>query len=180
MNRVTIMGRLGGDPEIKQLQNGPVANLRIATNESYKDRNGERKTLTEWHKISIYVPFLVDRCKDLKTGDRVYIEGSLRTRSYTNQQNIQQSITEIIVRPYNGTIEIMHPNRAPNNEDRSNPNQTRSSYNDQPTYNEPPSYNNPSNNRPAPVPPHAYKTPSNVRRNQETQNNDIYDDEIPF
>lgn len=179
MNKVTLIGNLGADPEIKRLTNGEVANLRVATNESYTDRTGVKQTQTEWHRISIYVPFLVDRCRGMKKGNRVYIEGSLRTRKYTNKQGNEQEVTEIIIKPYGGTIEgpivltgrndqfeqrqsHQENNRYPEERSHQNNDHTRS-------------YERPSRPRPATPRPHA-----NNSRDSEWSTPEIIDDEIPF
>jgi len=84
LNKVTLIGNLGNDPEIRSMQSGDeVCNLSIATSESWKDKaTGERKEKTEWHRVVIFSPGLVNVCKNyLKKGAKIYLEGQLQTRS---------------------------------------------------------------------------------------------------
>lgn len=97
LNKVTLIGNIGNDPEIKQFDNGSVANFRIATNETYKDKTGNRVTQTEWHNIRIGIPALVDLVqKYFKKGDPIYCEGKIRTREY-EKEGQKRYITEINV-----------------------------------------------------------------------------------
>lgn len=95
LNKVILIGNIGSDPEIKTFDNGSVANFRIATNETYKDRNGEKKTQTEWHNIRIGIPSLVDLTQRyIKKGDLLYIEGKIKYREY-EKEGQKRYITEI-------------------------------------------------------------------------------------
>lgn len=98
INKVILVGNLGGDPEIRTLENGTkVAQLSIATTESYKDRDGNWQDQTEWHRIVAW-RHLAERAENyLKKGSKVYVEGKLRTRSWTNKENQTQYTTEIII-----------------------------------------------------------------------------------
>lgn len=107
INKVTLIGHLGKDPEIRSMQNGgKVCNLSLATSESWKDKgSGERKTATEWHKIAIFNDNIVGFVERyLKKGAHVYIEGRLETRKWTNQAGQDHYSTEIVLRPYGGEL----------------------------------------------------------------------------
>lgn len=97
VNKVIIVGRLGQDPEVRQFQNGgQVANLSIATSERWTDkRTGEQKEQTEWHKVVLHNRLAEIAGQYLQKGSLVYIEGSLHTRKYTDQQGIERYTTEI-------------------------------------------------------------------------------------
>jgi single-strand DNA-binding protein len=97
VNKVILIGRLGKDPEVRNLDNGAVvANFSIATSESYKDRTtGEKKEITEWHNIVLWRGLAEIAQKYLKKGDMVYIEGKIRTRSW-EKEGVTRYITEIV------------------------------------------------------------------------------------
>ena len=110
VNKVILIGNLGRDPEIRSFQNGgKVANLRIATSEQWKDRNtGERKERTEWHTVSIMSEGLVNVVERfLKKGSKVYIEGQLETRKWQDQSGADKYSTEIVLRGFNGTLQML-------------------------------------------------------------------------
>lgn len=110
VNKVILIGNLGRDPEVRSFQNGgKVANLRIATSESWKDRQtGERKERTEWHTVAIMAEGLVTIAeKYLQKGTKVYIEGQLETRKWQDQSGQDRYSTEVVLRPYNGTLTIL-------------------------------------------------------------------------
>ncbi|RMG76256.1 MAG: single-stranded DNA-binding protein [Bacteroidetes bacterium] len=98
VNRVILLGNLGADPEVRYLQSGvPVATIRIATTEYYKDRNtGERKSVTEWHNVVLWRGLAEIAEKYLRKGNKVYIEGKLRTRSWEDQNGNMRYTTEIV------------------------------------------------------------------------------------
>lgn len=110
LNKATIIGRLGNDPEIRTFQDGSkVCNLVVATSEVWKDKNsGEKKEKTEWLKVVILNQGLVKVCENyLRKGSKVYIEGKIETRKYTDKVGNDAYITEIIIRPYAGTLIIL-------------------------------------------------------------------------
>ena len=110
VNKVILIGNLGADPEVRQFQNGgQVCNLRIATSETWKDKNtGERREKTEWHQIAIFSEGLIRICQNyLKKGSKVYIEGKLQTRKWTNQQGQDQYTTEIVLQGFNGVMQML-------------------------------------------------------------------------
>ncbi len=110
LNKVTLIGNLGRDPEIRTTQDGrEIANLAIATSESWKDKNtGERREKTEWHRIVIFSEGLVRVVKNyLKKGSKIYIEGSLQTRKWTDQGGQERYTTEVVLQGYNGTLTML-------------------------------------------------------------------------
>jgi single-strand DNA-binding protein len=96
VNKVILIGRLGKDPEIKTFENGnSIANFSLATNETYKDRNGERQDRTDWHNIQVGIPGLVKLVQQyFKKGDVMYLEGKLRTREY-EKEGQKRYVTEV-------------------------------------------------------------------------------------
>ena len=110
LNKVLIIGRLGNDPEVKQMQNGKnVARLSIATSETWKDKNsGEKKEKTEWHRIVIFNEGLVNVVQQyLKKGAQVYIEGQLSTNKYTDNNGQEKYSTQIVLQGYNSTLKML-------------------------------------------------------------------------
>lgn len=97
VNKVILLGNVGKDPEVKQFDNGSVANFSLATSETYKDKSGERVKRTEWHNLSVGAPGLVDVVsKYVKKGDLLYVEGKIRTREY-EKEGQKRYLTEIRV-----------------------------------------------------------------------------------
>jgi len=110
VNKVILIGNLGRDPEVRSFQNGgKVVNLRIATSETWRDRNtGERKERTEWHSVAIFNEALGKIAEQyLKKGSTVYIEGALETRKWQDQSGQDKYTTEIVLRPYNGNLTLL-------------------------------------------------------------------------
>ncbi len=110
VNKVILIGNLGRDPEVRSFQNGgKVVNLRIATSETWRDRNsGERKDRTEWHSVAIFSETLAKIAKQyLKNGSTVYIEGSLETRKWQDQSGQDRYTTEVVLRPYSGNLTLL-------------------------------------------------------------------------
>jgi single-strand DNA-binding protein len=110
VNKVIIIGNLGRDPEVRSFQNGgKVCNLRIATSETWKDRNsGERREKTEWHTVAIFNEGLVRIAEQyLKKGSKVYIEGQLETRKWQDQSGQDKYSTEVVLRNYGGTLTML-------------------------------------------------------------------------
>jgi single-strand DNA-binding protein len=97
LNRVTLIGNLGKDPEIRHLEGGAtVGKFPIATNESYKDKSGEWQTITEWHDIVVWRQLAERAERDLKKGMLVYIEGKLRKRKYQDKDGIDRYVVEVV------------------------------------------------------------------------------------
>ena len=123
LNKVQLIGRLGADPEIKQMVNGKsVARLSIATSQSWKDRNsGEKKEKTEWHRIVVFNEGLVNVVQQyLKKGAQVYIEGQLSTRKWRDEQTGQDKYsTEIILQGYTSTLTMLGGSNSNNIESSS-------------------------------------------------------------
>lgn len=110
VNKVILIGNLGKDPEIRTLNSGDrVCNLRIATSETWRDKaTGERKEKTEWHQVVIFNENIVKVCENyLKKGSTVYVEGSLTTRKYTDQQGIEKYTTEVVIQRFNGNLTML-------------------------------------------------------------------------
>jgi len=110
VNKVILVGNLGRDPEIRRTQDGrPIANLRVATSESWKDRNtGERRERTEWHSVVIFNENLVKVVEQyLRKGAKVYIEGQLQTRKWQDQQGQDRYSTEVVLQGFNGTLTML-------------------------------------------------------------------------
>ena len=110
VNKVSLIGRLGADPEVRSFQNGgKVVNLRIATSESWRDRNtGERKERTEWHSVAIFSEPLGKIAEQyLKKGSSVYVEGALETRKWQDQSGQDRYTTEVVLRPYSGNLTLL-------------------------------------------------------------------------
>ncbi len=110
VNKVILIGNLGRDPEIRRTQDGrPIANFSIATSESWRDKNsGERKEKTEWHRI---VCFNEGLCKVIenyvKKGSKVYVEGQLQTRKWTDKDGVEKYSTEVVLQGFNGTLTML-------------------------------------------------------------------------
>ena len=109
MNRVTLLGRLGQDPETRSFQNGDkLANFSVATTQSWKDKQtGERREKTEWHSVVVTGPLVRIVEQYLKKGARVLIEGSLRTRKYQDQSGVDRYKTEIAVTGHGSSLDII-------------------------------------------------------------------------
>ncbi|MFB0981577.1 MAG: single-stranded DNA-binding protein [Alteromonadaceae bacterium] len=109
VNKVIILGNLGKDPEVRFMPNGGgVANLTIATSETWKDKQtGEQKEKTEWHRVVMFGKLAEIAGEYLKKGSKIYIEGALQTRKWTNQQGQDQYTTEIVVQGFNGTMQML-------------------------------------------------------------------------
>ncbi|MDW9478698.1 single-stranded DNA-binding protein [Sinorhizobium meliloti] len=111
VNKVILIGNLGADPEIRKTQDGrSIANLRIATTESWRDRNsGERKSKTEWHTVVIFSEGLCKIAEQyLKKGSTVYIEGALQTRKWQDQSGNDRYSTEIVLQGFNATLTMLN------------------------------------------------------------------------
>ncbi|MCD6035305.1 MAG: single-stranded DNA-binding protein [Rickettsiales bacterium] len=110
VNKVILVGNLGKDPEIRSTQDGrEIANLTIATSDTWKDKSsGERKEKTEWHRVVIFNDGLVGVAKNyLKKGAKVYIEGALQTRKWTDQQGQERFSTEVVLQGFGGSLTML-------------------------------------------------------------------------
>ena len=114
MNRVTLLGHLGKDPDVRRTQDGKeIVNLSVATSESWKDRNtGEKRERTEWHRVVIFNDGLAGVAKDyLRKGSKVYLEGQLSTRKWTDQSGQEKYATEVVLQGFGGTLVLLDPKR---------------------------------------------------------------------
>ena len=110
VNKVILIGNLGKDPEIRRTQDGrPIANLRIATSESWRDKNsGERREKTEWHSVVIFNEALCKVVEQyVKKGSKVYIEGALQTRKWQDQQGQERYSTEVVLQGFNAVLTML-------------------------------------------------------------------------
>lgn len=109
LNKVMLIGNLGADPEIRSFQNGGrVCNLRIATSENWKDRDGQRQERTEWHTVAIFSDGLINVCENyLKKGSKVFVEGQLQTRKWQDQNGQDRYSTEVVLRGFGGTLTML-------------------------------------------------------------------------
>jgi single-strand DNA-binding protein len=110
VNKVILVGNLGRDPEVRRMNSGePVVNLRIATSESWKDKGtGERKERTEWHSVVIFNENLARIAEQyLKKGSKVYVEGQLQTRKWTDQQGVDKYTTEVVLQRFRGELTLL-------------------------------------------------------------------------
>ena len=110
VNKVTLIGNLGADPEVRKFQNGgSVCNLRVATSENWKDRNtGERREKTEWHSVAIFSEGLVRVAEQyLRKGSKVYLEGQLETRKWQDQSGNDRYTTEVVLRNFNSSLVML-------------------------------------------------------------------------
>lgn len=109
VNKVIIVGNLGKDPEVRFMPNGgAVANITVATSDSWKDKQtGEQKEKTEWHRCVLFGKLAEITGEYLKKGSKVYLEGQLQTRKWTNQQGQDQYTTEIVLQGFNGVMQML-------------------------------------------------------------------------
>jgi single-strand DNA-binding protein len=110
INKVILVGNVGQDPEIRSTQDGrEIANFSIATSDSWKDKNtGEKKEKTEWHRVVIFSPGLVNIVKSyIKKGSKLYVEGSLQTRKWTDNSGAEKLTTEIVLQNFNSVLQIL-------------------------------------------------------------------------
>jgi single-strand DNA-binding protein len=110
VNKVILVGNLGKDPEVRRMQSGdPVVNLSLATSETWRDKaSGERKEKTEWHRVVIFNKNLAEVAeKYLRKGSKVYVEGSLQTRKWTDKDGQEKYSTEIVLQNFRGELTML-------------------------------------------------------------------------
>jgi len=110
VNKVILVGNLGKDPEVRRMTSGdPVVNLSVATSESWRDKaSGERKEKTEWHRVVIFNKNLADVAeKYLKKGSKVYVEGQLQTRKWTDKDGAEKYSTEVVLQNFRGELTML-------------------------------------------------------------------------
>ena len=110
VNKVILVGNLGADPEIRRTQDGrPIVNLRLATSETWRDKaTGERRERTEWHRVVIFNERLGEVAqKYLRKGSKVYLEGQLQTRKWTDQSGVEKYSTEVVLQGFNSNLTML-------------------------------------------------------------------------
>ena len=113
MNRATLVGHAGRDPEIRDLANGEkAATFSVATTEKWTDREGNPAEATEWHRIVVYGPTVAAVETMLRKGDRVMVEGRIATREYRDREDVAKSVTEIVVAGRQGMVNVLSARRA--------------------------------------------------------------------
>ena len=115
VNKVILVGNIGKDPEIRNTQNGSkIANLTLATSETWNDKgSGEKKEKTEWHRVVVFNDRLVDVVERfVKKGRKIYIEGTLQTRKWTDQSGVEKYTTEVVLDRFRGELVLLDSNRG--------------------------------------------------------------------
>jgi single-strand DNA-binding protein len=169
VNKVILIGNLGGDPEVRYMPNGnAVANLNIATSESWKNRQtGEQEDRTEWHRVAIFGKLAEIAGQYLRKGSKVYLEGKLQTRKWQDQQGQDRYTTEVII-DFNGQMQMLDGRGG------------SADFNDTPSDRQQAS---PASQAPAPqasvAPSHSSSPPSNPSASKPAFD-DEFDDDIPF
>lgn len=127
INKVILVGNVGQDPEIRSTSDGrEIANFSIATSDSWKDKNsGEKKEKTEWHRVVVFSQGLVGVIKNyVKKGSKLYIEGQLQTRKWSDSNGVEKYTTEIVLQNYNSTMQILDNKSGSSNSSSSSSNQS--------------------------------------------------------
>ncbi|MDJ1257387.1 MAG: single-stranded DNA-binding protein [Candidatus Midichloria sp.] len=117
LNKVILIGNVGRDPEIRTTQDGrEIASFSLATSEAWRDKgSGEKKEKVEWHKVVIFQPHLVGVVKNyVHKGSKIYLEGSLQTRKWTDPNGVEKYTVEVVLQPYSGTLLLL--DARPNDE----------------------------------------------------------------
>jgi single-strand DNA-binding protein len=122
INKVILIGNLGNKPEVKYASNGnAITNLSLATSESWKDKNtGEKKEVTEWHRVSIFGKLAEIAGQYLDKGSKVYVEGQLKTRKWQNKEGQDQYTTEVVISGFNGTLQMLDSKNSGGAQNTSN------------------------------------------------------------
>ena len=121
INKVTLIGNVGQDIELRSMQNGnKVVNISLATSESWKDKNGEKKEAVEWHKVVVYGDKLPEMlAKYAKKGSKLFVEGSIKSRKYNDSTGAERRSFEIVVQGYGSTVKILDSRDSVNTEESS-------------------------------------------------------------
>lgn len=132
LNKVTLIGNVGQDPEIRSTQDGKeLASFSLATTESWKDKNsGEKKDKTEWHRIVVFGPLAGIVKNYVKKGSKLYIEGQLKTREWTDKEGVKRFTTEIILQGYTSNLQMLDSRNTGGNSGGSSQNYSNQSGND--------------------------------------------------
>jgi len=131
VNKVILIGNVGADPEIRRTQDGrPIANLRVATSESWRDRtSGERKEKSEWHSVVVFNEGLCKVVEQyVKKGAKLYIEGALQTRKWQDQSGNDRYSTEVVLQGFNSTLTMLDGAQGSGDSNRSSGSRQQSSY----------------------------------------------------
>ncbi|PZQ44298.1 MAG: single-stranded DNA-binding protein [Micavibrio aeruginosavorus] len=124
INKVILVGNLGDEPEVKIMQSGDkVANFSVATSESWKDKDGERKERTQWHRVVVFNQNIVKVCENyLHKGSKIFVEGQLETRTWEDRDGTKRYATEVVLRPFRGEITMLDSKSSggPDREDQLN------------------------------------------------------------
>ena len=166
VNKVILIGNLGRDPEVRRLNSGePVVNLRIATSENWRDKqSGERREKTEWHQVVIFNENLAKVAEQyLRKGSKVYIEGQLQTRKYTDQSGVEKYSTEIVLQRYRGELTMLEGRGGPGGGDEAYESGGGDSF-----------------GRSSPTEPRRAPAPAGASAGGGGRFNDAMDDDIPF
>lgn len=109
VNKVILVGNLGRDPETRQTQDGkPICNMTVATSETWKDRSGQRQERTEWHRVVIFNEHLAGIAQQyLRKGSKVYLEGQLQTRKWTDSSGVEKYSTEVVLQNFKGELQML-------------------------------------------------------------------------
>ena len=124
VNKIILIGSLGKDPDVRTMPSGDkVVNLSVATSESWKDKQtGERKEKTEWHRVVIFNKGLVTIAEQyLRKGSKIYLEGQLETRKWTDQSGVEKYSTEVVLRPYRGELTMLDGKDSQNGDTQQAP-----------------------------------------------------------
>ena len=124
VNKVILVGNLGRDPETRHTQGGdPITHLNIATSESWKDKqSGERREKTEWHRVVIFNPHLAKVAQDYcRKGSKVYVEGQLQTRKWTDQSGAEKYTTEVVLQRFRGELQLLDSRQDSDNGGQQRP-----------------------------------------------------------
>lgn len=121
INKVILVGNVGKQPEIRTTQDGKeIANFSLATSESWKDKNNEKQEKTEWHRVVVFASGLAGIVKSyVKQGSKLYIEGTLQTRKWTDKNGVEKYTTEVVLQNFNSTLQILDSRDRNSSEENS-------------------------------------------------------------
>jgi len=130
VNKAIVVGNVGQAPTIHETRDGKkVASFSVATSESWKDKSGQKKTITEWHKIAVYNEALVSFIESYVTsGTKVYVEGQVKTTKYQDKQGIEKHKTEIVISAFKGEIKILSSKSDPHEKNKADNSSSDQSY----------------------------------------------------
>jgi len=144
INKVTLVGHAGGEPDVRKLEGGStVARVSLATNESYKDKEGNWQTTTEWHNLILWREMAERAAQNIKKGSTVFVDGKLSYRKYTDKDGVEKTVTDIVVSHFrvldkkehgdNGRMPDVEPQRNSNDAGKAYQEAERDQYGDSPT-----------------------------------------------